>query len=154
LVAPLANNSWRAVAAACRIHAAVLDGQAAEGNTLIGRQQRIALNHGDAIERDRQLFCGDLRHCGLDARAEIDFAGIDGDVTLGINREETVDLIGSDGLRRRSRTRCRRRAGAERKSDDERATRFEKIAARDADEALGSVRGHGGLLKRRCRRRA
>ena len=109
------------------LHAAVLDGEAAEGDALVRRQQRVALHDGDAVERYRQLFGGDLGHRGADAGAEVHLAGEHQDVAVGVDGKKAVDLVGGDCLAgkllrilhgRRAGT-CRERTG-KREGDDER----------------------------------
>ena len=102
------------------LHPAVLDGQAAERDALVGRQRRVALDDGDAIERHRELLGGDLRHRRADSRAEVDLPRVNGHVALRVDREKAVDLIGGDRLRTRCladrRRRFRRRSKTSRRA--------------------------------------
>jgi len=111
------------------LHAAVLDGEAAEGDALVGSERGIALYDGDVGERNRQLLRRDLGHRGADAGAEIDLAGEDRDLALGIDGEEPVHLVGRDGLLRSGRLflgRAFRQPGREREADDQCSARLQQ----------------------------
>ena len=109
------------------LHAAGLDGEAAPGRALVGRERGIALDDAHGVERHVELLGGHLRERGAHAGAEIDLAGIDRDAAARVDGEERVDLGDRQRpLRRRLLgERCR---GAEREADDQRAAALEQIA--------------------------
>ena len=132
------------------LHAAVLDREAAESRSLVGRQRRVALDDRDPLERHRQFFGGDLRHRRVDAGAEVHLARKHRHLAVGVDGEKAVDLVGGDGLAgkllgifhgRRAGT-CGKRAG-KRESDHKRARGLEEVAARQGVVASMIVSSRG-----------
>ena len=113
------------------LHAADLDGEAAPGLALVGREQGVALDHVDAAHRHIELLGDDLLQRRVDAGAEIDLAGIDGHLSAVVDRQEAIDLgerrlASAPGLRHG----LLERAG-EREADDQRAGTEQRVASRN-----------------------
>src|SRR6185436_1433656 len=83
------------------LNAAAHDTGAAGGRPLIGGQLGVALDEGDAVEPDTELFGGHLRDRGAQPGAEIDLAAIERDRAVFVDGDETVDLVGGVRPRRR-----------------------------------------------------
>ena len=78
----------------CRIHdrgAAVLHRIAARGIALVGRARCVSGDEPDACRADDELFRGELNERGLDALAELDLAGKDGDDSVRIDADPGVE---------------------------------------------------------------
>jgi hypothetical protein len=110
------------------LRAAVLDGEATESDALVGSEQRVALDHFDALEGNRQLFRRDLRDGSAHPGAEVDLAREDRDFSVGADGDEAVHRRRRRRTQRRLRGRGRRwrRLGlrgeaGQRKGDDERS---------------------------------
>ena len=86
-----------------QLHAAELDGEAAPGRALVGRERGIAGDDPRARERQIELFGDHLTERGVGSGAEIDLAGIDRAETFSVDGEEGIDL----GERERFARRCR-----------------------------------------------
>ena len=82
------------------LHAADLDGEAAECRSLVGRQRRVALNDRDFAQRHIELFGGDLGQRRAHPGAEIDLAGVNRHRARGIDGDKAVDRGQRHGLRR------------------------------------------------------
>jgi hypothetical protein len=95
------------------LHPPDLDGEAAPGLALVGRERGVALDDLHPRHRQVELVGRDLAERRAGAGAEVDLAGIDRDHALGIDRQERVDLGERERLRRRStlRERIGSRAG-------------------------------------------
>ena len=94
-----------------QLHAAKLDGEAAPGVALVGREQGVALDQLDAADWHVELLRHDLAQRRGDAGAEIDLAGIDGDVAGLVDGEEGIDFGERHRLGAGLRHRFRQRAG-------------------------------------------
>ena len=75
--APLRSRSARSSAQALRSAAGILDGEAARGHAFVGTVRSARGQHADPLQRDTELFGGDLREGGEDALAELDLAARD-----------------------------------------------------------------------------
>ena len=64
------------------------------GSAVIGRKRGVAFDHGEALDRDTELFGRGLAKRGGEAGADIDFAGVDGDRSIGVDGEKAIDLGG------------------------------------------------------------
>ena len=80
------------------LDAADLDGEAAPGGALFGRQGRVALHHGDARERHVELFGCHLRQRGRHAGAQVDLAAVERDGAIGVDDEIGIDFGQRDRL--------------------------------------------------------
>ena len=122
-----------------QLHASDLDGEAAPGRALVGRECSVTLDELDHGQRHVEFLGDHLRQRSRDAGAEVDLAGIDRHHALGIDRKEGVDLGGCD----RFRTLCDCLTGSARKreADDQGAAALEHVAS-------GSMNGHGCLPTR------
>ena len=120
-----------------QLHAADLDGEAAPGRALVGRERSVALDELDHGQRHVELLGDHLQQRSRDAGAEVDLAGIDRHHALGIDREEGVDLGGCDRLAR-ALCDCLTGSARKREADDQGAAALEHVAS-------GSMNGHGCL---------
>ena len=135
------------------------DARAATGPALVRADGCVPLDQlGDALDGDVELFGHHLAHRGPATCPEVHLAREDGDRVVGVDRQESVDLVGRHGLaevpvrgpagrrraRRRLRSRRSRRPATEPQSDDQRAARAEERATGD--------RSHPRLLPSRARR--
>ena len=114
------------------LDAADLDGEAAPGGALFGRQRRVALHHGDARERHVELFGCHLRQRGLYAGAEIDLAGVERDGTVGVDDEIGIDFGERDWLGGR-RTLRETPLRGKREADDQCTATLQHVATRRLD---------------------
>ena len=80
------------------LQAALLDGVRAVGRRLVRRQQGVALDHRDRCHRHVEFLGDHLGQRRLDAGAEIDLPGEQGDVALRVDGEVGVDVGGGDDL--------------------------------------------------------
>ena len=69
-------------------HAAAGDARAAAGRALVGGQRRVALDKGDARDREVELLRHHLADGDPQAGAEVDLAGEDGDRAVVMDGEE------------------------------------------------------------------
>ena len=75
------------------LHRTTRDAGAAACASLIGRERRVALDHRDTLNRHAEFLRHHLAHGGAQTGADIHLTRIDGDGTIGMHREETVDLF-------------------------------------------------------------
>jgi hypothetical protein len=75
------------------LHRTTRNASAASSASLIGRERRVALDHRDALNRHAEFLRHHLAHGGAQTGADIHLARIDGDGTIGMHSEETVDLF-------------------------------------------------------------
>ena len=120
-----------------QLHAADLNGQAAPGLALVGREQGVALDHVDAVHRHVELVGDDLLQRRIDAGAQLDLAGIDRHLAAVVDRQEGIDLGEDDRLGAGLRHGSLKSAG-KREADDQRAGTDERVAA-------GNLHIHGRL---------
>jgi len=52
------------------------------------------LNEVYPIKRNLEFFGRNLRQGGADSRSEVDFAGINGDLPINVDRQKSVEFIG------------------------------------------------------------
>src|SRR6266536_1903798 len=110
-----------------------LDRSTARCRRLVDGLRGISHVDFDFSPRNIQLFRGDLRQGGLDAGAELDFAGKNCNAAVLTDGDPGIELcrIGfstRSGRRLREQVRCR---GKEIEADDQRAAAFEKLSARE-----------------------
>jgi hypothetical protein len=128
---------------------------------LVRRRARIGILHTDARERRVEFVGNDLCDRRRDARAQFDFAEVDGDDAGAIDRKPAVDVgrqAGSaDGIRfgdrrpgRLGRRRLRERRGRHRERDHDAARLREKITARDDGHARSPAARFTARAIRRC----
>jgi hypothetical protein len=77
-------------------HRGDLDGLAGNGGALVGSSCGVAKHHGDALERQVQLFGNDLRECGSHARTEVDMAIERVDAAVGAEKEKELGVAARD----------------------------------------------------------
>ena len=80
------------------LRASNLDGKAAPGVALFRRQRRVALHHADARERNVELFGHHLCERGFHACAQIDFSGVEGNDSLGVDPKVGIHLSDRERL--------------------------------------------------------
>src|SRR5439155_7749424 len=118
--------------------AAARESGAAAGSALIGTHSRVAVDDGDAIGGDAELFGRHLRDRNPQSGADIDLAGVHGHRSVWMDCEEAVDVAGIERLVLRLRLRARpswnRRI--EREADDERAAGLQEIATGNIHHSL------------------
>src|SRR5436190_21221361 len=101
---------------------AVLHRVAASGVALVRRQRGVGGNEFDRLHVDAELLGRDLEDGGLDALAELRFAGEDADLAVGADLQPRVELRGA--IERAGELLCRGRHGAR---DNERTALLEKL---------------------------
>lgn len=79
-----------------QLHAAVLERETSAGDPLVRRERGVALDDCDAVQGDVELFSHDLRQRSLNARAEVDLAGIDRDLSIRCDGKKGIDAVGRD----------------------------------------------------------
>ena len=77
---------------------AARDAGAAARSAMIGHQGGVAFDHGETIDRDSEFFGCCLAKRRGETGSDIDFAGVDGDGTIGVDREEAIDFSRIDRL--------------------------------------------------------
>ncbi len=69
------------------------------GPAVIRRKRGVAFDYGESLDRNTEFFGRGLAKRGGESGADIDFAGVDGDRSIGVDGEKTIDLGGIERLR-------------------------------------------------------
>ena len=78
--------------------AALCQARTAAGSALVGRQQRVALDEVDLLDRQSEFLGGHLADGDAQSGSEVHFAGEDRGGSIGMNGEEAIDLRAVHGL--------------------------------------------------------
>ena len=106
-------------------HAAARDRHATRSGTLIGREQRIAFDHGNALQRHVEFLGGNLHERCAHAGAQINLAGINRHRAIRPYSEKAIHL--ADGKAFRWRERLRRCIARQRERNHQRTTSGKKL---------------------------
>src|SRR5262245_60395125 len=81
-----------------QVGTAAWDSRAAAGATVIGRDCRVAFDDCDFFDGNAEFFGNHLADCDAKAGTHVDLAGVNGNRTIRMDRDEAVDLLRINGL--------------------------------------------------------